>query len=165
MRNSNGAGKSGPVALFPGFLITGGASRPGVYPQGDTLPGPIPTSRLTGATSRWGELGRVVTRGPQDDSDIWELALGERRIGWLEGPFARGEAEEAEAVPVVRFLVRKPGKLRPVDYHRRSGVNRACRAGAPLRLLTEDHVATLANLLQHSGVLGVEFWRADHEAA
>ena len=79
------------------------------------------------AQKRWAELEAII-RNDSDTELIWETFQEEVKRKWLSKPIPITEIPDKDkSIPVRRFVVRQAEKVRPIDNHKRSGVNDATR--------------------------------------
>ena len=146
MKEWDMGGENWLTQIRDGFPIIGQIRNAGVYPDVMNLPGEFATKEKwqDTAQTRWTELDRIV----QNDSDtvlIWETFQEEVKRGWLSTPIPVTEIPDKDkSIPVRRFVVRQFEKIRPIDNHKRSGINDATRIFSKLQLPSLDHFLEIA---------------------
>ena len=129
MKEWDMGGENWLTQIRDGFPIIGQIRNAGVYPDVTDLPDKFVTEeRLQdNAQKRWAEL-EIIIRQDSDTELIWETFQEEVKRGWLSTPIPITEIPDKDkSIPVRRFVVRQSEKIRPIDNHKRSGINDATR--------------------------------------
>ena len=146
MKEWDMGGENWLTQIRDGFPIIGQIRNAGVYPDVTDLPEKFVTEeRLQeNAQKRWAEL-EIIIRHDSDTELIWETFQEEVKRKWLSTPIPITEIPDKDkSIPVRRFVVRQFEKIRPIDNHKRSGINDATRIFSKLQLPSLDHFLEIA---------------------
>ena len=154
-----------------GFPLVGRLSQRHCYPLKlkEALKKPEPTDKIFN-TNEARFHDRSLKSGNKNAPTLWSEALEQCGKGWLTRPFPLSTTNEPFVLNnpklnvAFRFGVEQGSKLRACDDLRHSRTNLSCIVETPIKLVSWDHLAELANLVNDRS-REWSFFKADREAA
>ena len=133
--NFNLGGRDWAEQFTYGFPLVGDLSQDGVYPRDTSLkPSPDPVHIWERSQERLSL--RAKTSGAIHANELWNEAMGQIKLGWLDNPLRIDHAgnvatyEKGTTIVEFRFGADQADKLRAFDDLRRNTVNLYCTVWA-----------------------------------